>query len=71
MFLMCLLPVILPLVLLPHVRIHLELGVSHLTDADEKVLQMKSELQQLQPQVLEKAEVCNSVNGILVVSSLF
>ena len=38
-------------------RIHLELGVSHLTDADEKVLQMKSELQLLKPKVLEKAEV--------------
>ena len=38
-------------------RIHLELGVSHLTGADEKVVQMKSELQLLQPQVLGKAEV--------------
>lgn len=38
-------------------RIHFELGISRLTDADEKVLQMESELQLLQPQVIEKAEV--------------
>ena len=54
-----------------HCRIHFELGISRLTGADEKVLQMESELQLLQPQVLEKAEVLYITSVIPVMSSCF
>lgn len=50
-------------------RIHFELGISRLTGADEKVIQMESELQLLQPQVVEKAEVLYTVSVISVISS--
>ena len=36
---------------------HLEAGLYHLAEADERVAQMREELEQLQPEMQEKAEV--------------